>query len=111
VRVIKGEILDVAVDVRKESPTCGQWLGVRLSAENRHQLYVAPGFAHGFCVLSAEAEIVYLVTEEYSPADEGGLSWNDPHLKIDWPVSDPIVSDRDQQWPPFAPIPNSIFGL
>lgn len=109
VRVLSGAIFDVVVDMREESPTCGKWLGVELSAENRHQLYVSPGFAHGFCVLSDQAEITYLVTEEYSPGDEGGVAWNDPFINVSWPCQEPAVSDKDRQWGPFAPLPKSIW--
>lgn len=110
VRVLSGEILDVVVDLRAESPTCGQWRSVVLSAANRDQLYVPAGFAHGFCVTSERVEVAYLVTEEYSPGDEGGVAWNDARLNIEWPVAEPIVSARDQQWPPFEPMPSAFFG-
>lgn len=104
VRCVVGSILDVVVDVREDSPTCGQHLSVELSAENRQQLYVAPGFAHGFCVLSDYAEITYLVTNEYSPKDEGGVIWNDPALNITWPLAEPLVSEKDQVLPAFQPL-------
>jgi dTDP-4-dehydrorhamnose 3,5-epimerase len=98
-RAIVGEIFDVAADIRRGSPTFGRWLGVRLSAENRLMLYVPPGFAHGFAVLSDVAEIEYKVTTPYSPEHERSLLWNDPALGIEWPVADPILSDRDRRAP------------
>ncbi len=85
VRVIRGEVFDVAVDLRADSPTYGQWYGVALSAENKKQFYISEGFAHGFLVLSDEAEFCYKVTDFYRPGDEGGLAWNDPEIGIEWP--------------------------
>ena len=85
VRVIKGRVFDVAVDLRAESPTYGQWYGVELSEENKLQFYISEGFAHGFLVLSETAEFCYKVTDFYHPGDEGGLAWNDPSIGIDWP--------------------------
>lgn len=85
VRVIKGEVFDVAVDLRKDSETYGEWYGIRLSEENKKQFYVPAGFAHGFLVLSDEAEFCYKVTDFYHPGDEGGIAWNDPNLGIEWP--------------------------
>ncbi len=96
VRCVEGLIFDVAVDIRRNSPTFAQWVGFELSAENFHQLYVPPGFAHGFCVLSDVAQVEYKCTDFYFAADEISLSWNDPVLSIDWPVRDPILSRRDQ---------------
>jgi dTDP-4-dehydrorhamnose 3,5-epimerase len=103
VRVLSGEIYDVAVDIRRESPTFGRWLGITLSAENRQAIYVPPGFAHGFCVTSPDAEVIYLTTEEYAPELEHGIPWNDPSLNIAWPITSPILSPRDTQWPAFRP--------
>ena len=100
VRVIEGEVLDVAADVDPASPTYGQWVGVTLSAENFRQIYVPPGYAHGFCVLSDVAQVEYKCTDFYDPADEGGVMWNDPVLAIDWPTTDPILSERDRRHPP-----------
>ena len=98
VRVVHGEIFDVAVDLRKESATHGQWFGLRLSAERMDQLYIPPGMAHGFCVLSETADVVYSCTDLYAPADERTIVWNDADLAIDWPLSGPpIVSPRDCQ--------------
>ena len=85
VRVIKGEVFDVAVDLRRYSETYGEWFGIRLSEENKKQFYVPAGFAHGFLVLSDEAEFCYKVTDFYHPGDEGGIAWNDPDLGIEWP--------------------------
>ena len=95
VRAIEGEIFDVAVDVRRGSPTFGRWVGVRLSAENFKQIYVPPGFAHGFCVLSELAQVEYKVTDFYDPTDELGLLWNDPEVGIQWPVPEPLLSPKD----------------
>ena len=102
VRAVSGEIFDVAVDIRPESPTRGKWVSAVLSAENRRMLYIPPWCAHGFCVLSEAAEVVYKMTTEYAPAHEAGVMWNDPALAIEWPISSPVVSERDQKWPPFA---------
>ncbi len=85
VRVIKGEVFDVAVDLRRGSETYGEWFGIRLSEENKKQFYVPAGFAHGFLVLSEEAEFCYKVTDFYHPGDEGGIAWNDPDLGVEWP--------------------------
>ena len=96
---VAGEIYDVVVDLRRSSPTFGKWIAQILSAENRKILYVPVGFAHGFCVTSEVAEIVYMATEEYAPAFEAGVLWNDPTLQIDWPIPEPQLSDRDKGWP------------
>ena len=101
VTAIKGEILDVAVDIRKNSPTYGKWVSEILSEDNHNLLYVPEGFAHGFCVLSKEADVYYKVSNEYSPKDEGGIIWNDSSLNIEWPISKPIVSSSDSQLPLF----------
>ena len=101
-RVIQGEIYDVAVDIRPDSPTFGQWEGVVLSAENRLQFFVPAGFAHGFQVLSETAEVLYKCDNFYSPPDERGIIWNDPHLNIDWDTGHPpVLSDKDQRHPTF----------
>ncbi|PID39419.1 MAG: dTDP-4-dehydrorhamnose 3,5-epimerase [Proteobacteria bacterium] len=97
VRVIQGEVFDVAVDIRRSSPTFGQWVGVNLSANNKKQLWVPPGFAHGFLVLSEIAEFVYKTTDFYARKHERCIMWNDPDLNIAWPLStDPLVSDKDR---------------
>ena len=95
VRVVRGEVYDVAVDIRKGSPTFGQWEGVILSEENKTQLWVPPGFAHGFVVLSDTADFEYKCTDYYDPSDEGSILWNDPDLDIPWPIDNPILSNKD----------------
>ncbi len=100
VRAVEGEIYDIAADVNPNSPHYGQWVGVRLSADSFRQIYVPPGYAHGFCVVSETAQVEYKCTTFYDPADEGGVMWNDPRLAIDWPTSTPVLSGRDQQHPP-----------
>jgi dTDP-4-dehydrorhamnose 3,5-epimerase len=95
VQVLSGEVYDVAVDIRPGSATFGQWVGVELSAENRRQLFVPEGFAHGFCVLSEWALFAYKCSALYDPDDEGGLLWSDPGIGIDWPVTDPIITEKD----------------
>ena len=102
IRVIVGEVFDVAVDVRPASPTFGAWVGVRVSADNFRQLFIPSGFAHGFCVLSDVAELEYQCSDVYDPATERGLLWNDPDLAIDWPIADPLLSDRDRRHPTLA---------
>lgn len=99
VRVTRGEVFDVAVDLRRHSPTFGQWVGALLSEENRQMLWVPPGFAHGFYVTSSEAEFQYKCTDYYAPGDEYSLHWNDPDLAIAWPLvgDKPMTSDKDEQ--------------
>jgi len=97
VRVTNGEVFDVAVDIRKGSPWFGKWIGVYLSAENKHQLYIPEGFAHGFCVTSDSAEFQYKCTDYYEPAEERGIIWNAPDIGIEWPVKEPLVSDKDRR--------------
>jgi dTDP-4-dehydrorhamnose 3,5-epimerase len=104
IRVIEGEIFDVAVDVRRGSPTFGRWVGVNLTAESFKQIYVPPGFAHGFCVVSGAAQVEYKCTDIYDPTSEVGIAWNDPDLGISWPVADPILSPRDSQHPKLAAV-------
>jgi dTDP-4-dehydrorhamnose 3,5-epimerase len=98
VRVVEGEILDVAVDLRRSSPSFGRWEAVRLSAENKRMLWIPSGFAHGFCVKSEKAQVLYKATDFYAPARERTVIWNDPELKIDWELKgEPIVSAKDQR--------------
>jgi dTDP-4-dehydrorhamnose 3,5-epimerase len=102
VRVIEGEVFDVAVDVRVGSPAFGRWVGVTITAGNFRQYYIPPGFAHGFCVVSPSAQVEYKCTDVYDPATEIGLAWNEPAFGIVWPVAEPILSRRDQHHPPLA---------
>ncbi len=102
IRVIEGEIFDVAVDVRRGSPTFGRWVGVTLTADSFQQVYVPPGFAHGFAVVSPMAQVEYKCTDLYDPASEIGVAWNDPALGIAWPVSHPLLSTRDARHPTLA---------
>ena len=104
VRVTRGEVFDVVVDIRKDSPTRGKWWGTRLSETNYLQLYVPIGFAHGFCVLSESAELLYKCSDYYSPENERGIIWDDPDLAIDWPTEQPILSEKDQTHPRFRDI-------
>ena len=104
VRVIEGEIFDVAVDVRRGSPTFGQWVGVTLSAENFRQCYLPPGFAHGFAVVSQIAQVEYKCTDLYDPKGELGIAWNDPAIAIQWPVAEPFLSERDTRHPVLAEV-------
>src|SRR5215470_12852750 len=111
VRVVQGEVFDVAVDIRKGSPTYGSWVGVKLSAENKRMLYIPPWCAHGFCVLNGDAELIYKTTREYAPAHESGVIWNDPAIDIPWPIQDPVLSERDQCWPQLKDANNKfIYG-
>jgi dTDP-4-dehydrorhamnose 3,5-epimerase len=99
VTVIRGQIFDVAVDLRRASATFGRWYGIELSDEGPRQLYMAPGFAHGFCVLSELADLHYKVSRLYQHSDEGGLIWNDSDVGIRWPIEAPIISERDGSYP------------
>ena len=99
VTVFDGKIFDVAVDIRKNSPTYGKWVSEILSCENHKSLYIPEGFAHGFCVLSKEADVLYKVSNEYSLENEGGIIWNDPTINIPWSVEKPIISEKDSQLP------------
>jgi dTDP-4-dehydrorhamnose 3,5-epimerase len=105
VTVVHGTVFDVGVDLRPQSPTFGSWLGFTLSADEPSQIYWPPGIAHGFCVLSKEAEILYKCTNFYYSDDEGGLLWNDPDIGIEWPITSPIVKERDAAFPRLRDIP------
>lgn len=96
VYVLQGEVFDVAVDVRAGSPNFGRWVGVTLSADNKRQLYIPPGFAHGFCVTSEQVLFAYKCTDIYNPAAEGSVRWDDPNIGINWPIVEPLVSDKDR---------------
>ena len=105
VRVVRGEVFDVAVDLRLGSKTYGKWFGVRLSEENKKQFFIPKSFAHGFLVLSDTAEFVYKCTDFYHPNDEGGLAWNDPDIGVEWPIPEGMeltLSDKDKKWGSFA---------
>jgi dTDP-4-dehydrorhamnose 3,5-epimerase len=108
VRVVRGRIIDVAVDLRRSSPTYGKWVAEELSAQNGKQLLVPIGFAHGFCTLEADTIVAYKVTNYYSPAHDLGIAWNDPDLAIDWPVAadQAVLSDKDLKLPRFASLPS-----
>ena len=104
VGVVEGEVFDVAVDVRVGSPSFGKWTGAHLSARDHRQMYIPPGFAHGFCVVSEHALFAYKCTDVYLLQNEIGVAWNDPALAIPWPVSQPIISEKDQRFLPLAEI-------
>ncbi|HOT45134.1 MAG TPA: dTDP-4-dehydrorhamnose 3,5-epimerase [Spirochaetota bacterium] len=99
VRVIRGKVWDVAVDIRKGSPTYRRWVGVELSEENKLMIFIPPGFAHGFVALTDDVHIMYKCTEEYDAALDGGIRWDDPDIGVAWPVKDPVVSDKDRVLP------------
>jgi len=104
IQAVRGEVFDVVVDIRRGSPHFGQWIGVILSEENKRQLFVPDGFAHGFCVLSDSADIVYKCSDFYAPEDEGGILWSDPNLAIDWPIANPLLSEKDSRLPHLADV-------
>jgi dTDP-4-dehydrorhamnose 3,5-epimerase len=104
VMAFSGRVFDVAADIRLDSPTYKKWVGVELSADNCRMLYIPPGLAHGFCVLSEEVDFVYKVTEEYAPELERGITWNDPEIGVQWPIAEPIISPRDAQLPSFEQV-------
>lgn len=108
VRVLTGAIYDVVVDIRKGSPTYGQWQGYLLSEANKRQLLVPKGFAHGFCTLVENTQVLYKVDEYYSPEHDRGIAWNDPQLGIDWPTSNPILSEKDKTHPVLAEAENNF---
>ena len=101
VSVSSGSVFDVAVDIRKHSPTFGRWFGAELTGDNQHQMWVPPGLAHGFCVLSDVADFFYKCTETYHPEDEGSIRWDDPELAVAWPLMDPVLSAKDLAAPLF----------
>jgi len=103
--VLQGEVFDVAVDIRSGSPTFGRWTGVTLSSDNKRQLYIPEGFAHGFCVTSETALFAYKCTDIYNPQAEGGIIWNDPDIGIVWPVENPILSEKDKMYSFLKEIP------
>jgi dTDP-4-dehydrorhamnose 3,5-epimerase len=109
VRVVAGEVFDVAVDIRQGSPTFGRWHGVNLSADNRLQLYVPPGFAHGFCVVSDTADVIYKCTDVYAPKGERTIRWDDPELAVAWPVARPLLSEKDAAAPTLAEMADDLF--
>ena len=104
VRVTRGEVFDVVLDIRKDSPTYGKWWSLHLSETNKLQLYIPVGFAHGFCVLSESVEFLYKCSDYYSPENERGIMWNDPDLSIKWPIENPILSEKDNLYPRFNEI-------
>ena len=104
VQVIRGIVFDVAVDIRRGSPTFGNWTGVYLTDENKRQVFIPEGCAHGFCVMSETADIIYKCTDFYSPEDERGILWSDPEIGIDWPVTDPVLSEKDSRNPSLSDI-------
>jgi len=108
VYVIRGEVFDVAVDIRRGSPFFGRWTGSILSEANRRQLYIPPGFAHGFCVLSDTADVLYKCTDFYAPGDEHGILWSDPAIGIDWPHQDPVLSQKDAANPRLRDVPEEL---
>jgi dTDP-4-dehydrorhamnose 3,5-epimerase len=103
--VVEGTVFDVAVDIRRGSPTFGRWVGIELSAENKLQLYIPPGFAHGFCVVSEMAGVTYKCTDFYVPEDECGIIWDDPTIGITWPIAQPLLSVKDRAYRRLADLP------
>ena len=108
VYVIRGEIFDVAVDIRRGSSTFGQWTGTILSEKNKRQLFIPEGFAHGLCVISETADVVYKCTDLYAPGDEYGILWSDPVIGIDWPVENPLLSEKDAESPRLRDVPEEL---
>ena len=111
VYVIAGEILDIAVDIRRGSSTFGRWTGTLLSEKNRHQLFIPAGFAHGFCVLSEIADVIYKCTDLYTPGDEYGILWSDPTIDIVWPIENPGLSEKDAKSPRLNDVPEEHLPL
>ncbi len=108
VRVVRGEIVNVVVDIRRGSPTFGQWLSVGLSSENKRQLFIPRGFANGYCTLAEQTEVCYKVDEYYAPNFDRAFRWNDSQVAIDWPVNEPVLSERDRNAPAFADAENNF---
>jgi dTDP-4-dehydrorhamnose 3,5-epimerase len=108
IRVVSGEIFDVAVDLRKGSPYYGNWVGEALSSENKNLLYIPEGFAHGFCTLTDVAEVIYYCSNEYAPDSDRGIIFNDPDIGIDWPVKNPILSEKDLGLPKLSKAENNF---
>ena len=106
--VLKGEIFDVVVDIRPHSPTFGRWVGEVLSDQNNRQIFVPEGFAHGFCVLSDTADVIYKCTDLYYPEDDKGINWADKKINIDWPVKNPVMSDKDKSLPMLHDVPKEL---
>jgi dTDP-4-dehydrorhamnose 3,5-epimerase len=111
IRCIRGEAWDVVVDLRPDSPTFGQWFGTELSAENRRMMYIPRGFANAALSLADDTELLYLVSEFYTPAEERGVRWNDPRFAIKWPDTPTQISDKDRSWPDFDPALHGIEKL
>ena len=109
VMALAGEVFDVAVDIRQGSPTYGRWVGATLSADRFNMLYIPVGFAHGYCVLGERAELLYKTTDEYAADLERGIRWDDPDVGVDWPVAEPILSERDAQLPPLSDADNNFW--
>lgn len=109
--VVKGEIFDVALDIRKGSPTFGKWTGLVLSDQNRHQLFVPEGFAHGLCVLSETADVIYKCSDLYAPGDEFGILWSDPEIGIDWNVKQPLLSEKDSKCLKLSEVPEDLLPV
>jgi dTDP-4-dehydrorhamnose 3,5-epimerase len=109
--VVHGEVFDVAVDIRQGSPTFGKWSGITLSSQQYRQIFVPQGFAHGFCVVSESASLLYKCTDYYDPLEERGIRWDDPSLAIEWPEMDPIVSKKDRHYPLLKDIPHNELSV
>jgi dTDP-4-dehydrorhamnose 3,5-epimerase len=104
VQVCRGRVFDVAVDIRIGSPEFGRWVGHELSDDNHHQLWIPPGFAHGFCTLSDSADLMYKCTDIYRADDDFGITWDDPRIAVQWPISDPLLSDKDKELPTLSDV-------
>jgi len=111
VYVVSGRIFDVALDIRRGSPSFGNWCGASLSSENKHQIFIPEGFAHGFSVLSESADVICKCTDFYTPGDEYGVFWNDPDLEIDWGVENPVLSEKDNRNPRLSQIPEELLPV